>query len=86
MAQESPRPGGVLKVAMIGEPPSLDLHSTTAVITQQITWHVYETLYTYDKAYAPIPLLAQGHTVTRRRTALHDRAPPRASSSTMARR
>jgi len=64
VAQESPRPGGVLKVAMIGEPPSLDLHSTTAVITQQITWHVYETLYTYDKAYSPIPFLAQGHTVS----------------------
>ena len=47
-AQEQPKPGGVLKVALIGEPPSLDLHSTTAVITQQITWHVYETLYTYD--------------------------------------
>ena len=50
VAQESPRPGGVLKVAMIGEPPSLDLQSTTAVITQQITWHIYETLYTYDKS------------------------------------
>jgi hypothetical protein len=46
VAQEQPRPGGVLKVAMIGEPPSLDLQSTTAVITQQITWHVYETLAT----------------------------------------
>jgi peptide/nickel transport system substrate-binding protein len=64
VAQESPRAGGVLKVAMIGEPPSLDLHSTTAVITQQIIWHVYETLYTYDKAYSPIPFLAQGHTVS----------------------
>ena len=49
---------------MIGEPPSLDLQSTTAVITQQITWHIYETLYTYDKAYSPIPFLAQGHTVS----------------------
>src|SRR4030095_4462918 len=64
VAQESPRQGGVLKVAMIGEPPSLDLHSTTAVITQQITWHVYETLYTYDKSYSPIPFLVQGHTVS----------------------
>src|SRR5262245_51442925 len=63
-AQEAPRTGGVLKAAMIGEPPSLDLHSTTAVITQQIMWHVYETLYTYDKGFNPIPLLAQGHTVT----------------------
>ena len=63
-ADESPRPGGVLKAAMIGEPPSLDLHWTTAVITQQITWHVYETLYTYDKDFSPIPFLAEGHTVS----------------------
>ncbi len=39
LAQDQPRMGGVLKVAMIGEPPSLDLHTTTAVITQQIMWH-----------------------------------------------
>ena len=42
-AQEpAPRMGGVLKAAMIGEPPTLDMHWTTAVITQQIMWHVYE--------------------------------------------
>src|SRR5499427_706773 len=62
-AQDAPRAGGVLKAAMIGEPPSLDLHWTTAVITQQIMWHVYETLYTYDKNFSPIPMLAEGHTV-----------------------
>ncbi|MBI2217638.1 MAG: ABC transporter substrate-binding protein [Candidatus Rokubacteria bacterium] len=63
-AQEQPRMGGVLKAAMIGEPPSLDLHWTTAVITQQITWHVYETLFTYDKQYNPIPMLAESYTVS----------------------
>ena len=63
-APETPRMGGVLKVAMIGEPPSLDLHWTTAVITQQISWHVFETLYTYDRNFTPIPMLAEGHTVT----------------------
>jgi peptide/nickel transport system substrate-binding protein len=62
-AQEQPRAGGVLKVAMIGEPPSLDLHTTTAVIVQQITWHVYEGLYTYDLSYNAVPLLVEGHTV-----------------------
>jgi peptide/nickel transport system substrate-binding protein len=61
---ETPRMGGVLKAAMIGEPPSLDLHWTTAVITQQITWHVYEALYTYDRSFAPIPMLADGHTIS----------------------
>jgi peptide/nickel transport system substrate-binding protein len=64
LAQEQPRTGGILKVAMIGEPPTLDLHTTTAVITQQIMWHVFETLYTYDKHYNPIPLLVEGHTVS----------------------
>jgi len=62
--QETPRMGGVLKVALIGEPPSLDLHWTTAVITQQITWHIYETLYTYDRNFTPIPMLADSHTVS----------------------
>ena len=62
-AQEAPRTGGVIKAAMIGEPPSLDLHMTTAVITQQITWHVYETLYTYDKSLTAVPMLAESHTV-----------------------
>ena len=64
LAQEQPRMGGILKVAMIGEPPGLDLHTTTAVITQQIMWHVFETLYTYDRHYNPIPLLVDRHAVT----------------------
>jgi peptide/nickel transport system substrate-binding protein len=64
LGQETPRAGGVLKAAMIGEPPSLDLHWTTAVITQQITWHVYETLYTYDKNLQPVPMLAESHAVS----------------------
>ena len=62
-AQEQPRMGGVLKAGMIGEAPTLDLHATTAVITQQITWHIYETLYTLDKNLSPIPMLAEGHVV-----------------------
>jgi peptide/nickel transport system substrate-binding protein len=62
-AQETPRSGGVLKAAMIGEPPTLDLHWTTAVITQEITFHIYEGLFTYDAGYAPIPMLAESYTM-----------------------
>jgi peptide/nickel transport system substrate-binding protein len=62
-AQDQPKTGGVFKAAMIGEPPTLDLHTTTAVIVQQITWHVYEGLYTYDKSYNAVPLLVESHTV-----------------------
>jgi hypothetical protein len=32
-AREQPRFGGVLKVATIGEPPSLDLHSNASAVT-----------------------------------------------------
>jgi peptide/nickel transport system substrate-binding protein len=63
-AQDTPRQGGILKAAMIGEPPTLDTHTTTATIAYQIGWHVFETLYTYDRQYQPIPHLAEGHTVS----------------------
>ena len=63
-AQPAPRQGGILKAAMIGEPPTLDTHTTTATIAYQIAWHVFETLYTYDKQFQPIPMLAESHTVT----------------------
>src|SRR5712691_2007784 len=49
---------------MIGEPPSLDPHWTNAGLTSGIMWHVFETLYTFDKDWSPIPHLAESHTVT----------------------
>ena len=63
--REQPRFGGVLKVAITAEPPSLDPHRTTTIMTHQIMWHVFETLYSWDKDQrSPIPHLAAGHTVT----------------------
>ena len=64
VAQETPRMGGVMKAAMIGEPPTLDLHATTATISWQIMWHVYESLYTLDRNMEPAPMLAEGHTIS----------------------
>ena len=63
-SREQPRFGGVLKVATIGEPPSLDPHWSPSVVTSIPMWHVFETLYTFDKDWSPIPHLAEGHTVT----------------------
>jgi peptide/nickel transport system substrate-binding protein len=65
-AQETPRIGGVLKVASIGEPPTLDIQATTTVLTYEIMWHVYEPLFTHDRAWTPIPHLADTHTVSDR--------------------
>jgi peptide/nickel transport system substrate-binding protein len=65
-AQETPRMGGVLRVAAIGEPPTLDIQATTTVLTYEIMWHVYESLFTYDRAWNPIPLLAETYAITDR--------------------
>lgn len=51
--------GGQLRVAIIGEPPTLDIHQTTAVIVSQIVWNMYESLFTWDEEYAITPLLAE---------------------------
>ena len=56
--------GGTLRIAILGEPPALDPHWTTATLTEIITGHYLEGLYTRDKNYQPIPMLAEGHTVS----------------------
>ena len=56
---QTPRKGGVLRVAVLGEPPTLDAHWTTANITEVLTHHIYEGLYTLDESYQPIPMLAE---------------------------
>jgi peptide/nickel transport system substrate-binding protein len=53
------RRGGVLRIGMIGEPPALDAHWTTAAITDVLTNHLYESLYTLDADRRPIPMLAE---------------------------
>jgi peptide/nickel transport system substrate-binding protein len=63
-AREQPRFGGVLRYALNAEPPSLDLHWSNNQIPSLIMWHVFETLYTFDKEWIPIPHLAVGHTVS----------------------
>ncbi|MER3398008.1 MAG: ABC transporter substrate-binding protein [Chloroflexota bacterium] len=61
--QATPRRGGVLKVAIIGEPPALDPGFTTATITQNTMWHVFEPLLTRDSKFTPIPHLAEKYEV-----------------------
>src|SRR5437870_5270180 len=64
-AAETPKRGGVLRVGNLGEPPSLDAHWTTASITETLTNHLYEGLYSLDASNRPIPMLAESHTVSR---------------------
>jgi peptide/nickel transport system substrate-binding protein len=51
--------GGVLRIALIGEPPTLDAHATTAVITREIVVNIFEGLFALDAKYQPVPLLAE---------------------------
>src|SRR6478736_814487 len=50
--------GGVINVATIGEPPTLDPMASTADLVGIVTQHMYETLYTFDKDWGVTPLLA----------------------------
>src|SRR6266480_4185938 len=62
---QTARRGGVLRVGNLGEPPALDAHCTTATITETLTNHIYEGLYSLDATNRPIPMLAESHSVSR---------------------
>lgn len=53
--------GGKLVVAIISQPPSLDIHQVTGRGIQLSMWHVYESLFTWDAEYAVMPLLAESY-------------------------
>ena len=54
MAQ-SPQMGGTLRVAIIGEPPSLDHHFPVGILASAIAQHLFEGLFTMDSNFRPIP-------------------------------
>ena len=56
--------GGRLRVVSPGDPPTLDAHQTTAGITAEIGYTMYETLFTYDAQYQLIPMLAESFAVS----------------------
>jgi peptide/nickel transport system substrate-binding protein len=56
--------GGSLNVALIGDPPSIDIHQTTAVTVGFFTWHIYEPLFTWDGEFAVTPELVDTHEVS----------------------
>jgi peptide/nickel transport system substrate-binding protein len=63
VAETEPRFGGMLRVAIAGEPPSLDPSFTTAYLTRQIALHMFELLLHQDQRYNPVPMLVEsfGH-------------------------
>lgn len=59
-AAQAQTKGGVIDVATIGEPPTLDPMASTADLVGIITQHIFETLYTFDAKWGATPLLAAG--------------------------
>src|SRR5690606_15782081 len=55
--------GGTLRVGTLGEPATLDEHTTTT-FTAELMYPVYETLFTYDAEYNAVPELVDTHTVS----------------------
>ena len=58
------QPGGTLIVAMIGEPPTLDIHQTTGIIVGMVVWNIFEPLFAWDAEFNTIPMLAESHEVS----------------------
>ena len=55
--------GGILRVAVIDEAPSLDQQVITADLTTMIAMHIFEGLYTFDSKYSPVPMLVKDEQV-----------------------
>src|SRR5690606_11760505 len=58
LALATPVMGGELRVAITGDPPTLDPHTSTAVIVLEITSHIAEYLYARDADGQVQPMLA----------------------------
>ena len=59
LAVDSPKFGGTLRVAMVGPPPTLDVHINTGFMAGTIGMHIFEGLYTFDSNFKPIPFLVK---------------------------
>src|SRR5690606_2526776 len=51
----------VLKIAITGEPPTLDSQYSTAYLASYISWHIFEGLFTLDENYNAVPMLAKDY-------------------------
>ena len=57
--QQTPQRGGVLRIAHVGDPPSLDTHMTGGAVPTHILNNVYEGLFAMDSKFQPRPMLAE---------------------------
>jgi hypothetical protein len=53
LAAEQPRPGGILQVALAGDPPSLDMHQESTFMVTIPMSPAYNTLIMFDPHHYP---------------------------------
>ena len=56
---EEPKYGGVLRYAMYAEPPTLDMHVTTSVLSSIVAHHIFEGLFDFTSDYRTAPVLLE---------------------------
>lgn len=61
---QAQKKGGDVVIGMVGAPPSLDPHATSAQVARNVNLHIFETLYARDEGARPVPDLAEGVTVS----------------------
>ena len=56
--------GGMLRIANVGEPPTLDYSATTVGVTSNISMAIFETPFAFDASWRPQPMLVESHSVS----------------------
>jgi peptide/nickel transport system substrate-binding protein len=56
--------GGTLRIAQIGEPPTLDPSATTVGVTSNIGMNIFETPFAFDASWSPQPMLVESHAMS----------------------
>lgn len=59
LASDDPKFGGTLRVAIVGHPPTLDVHINTGFMAGTIGMNIFEGLYTFNSNYEPVPFLVK---------------------------
>jgi peptide/nickel transport system substrate-binding protein len=53
--------GGSANFAMVSEPPTLDIHQSSAIVVSLFSWHICEPLFTWDGDFELVNELAESH-------------------------
>lgn len=62
---EELKEGGSLRVAIVGEPPAvMDSQFSTATVTDNLSAQIFESLFAYDEAFNPQPMLIEDYSLS----------------------